>query len=225
MVQFSGSGLCGALAALALLAGCGGGGLAVTTPPPTNPTTPTTPTVPIGTPVVTGDTAAEKFAAANALVSTYAATVPIAYTPLSSVPTTGIARYSGVLFGDVSRNSTISARLIGDFAATVTFSAQSVAMSGAATNFVDSDDTVFSGSLTLSSAALDRAGNPANNPTLSALLNGTLTPAGGAAMQFGGRIEGDFLGATHGGIGGDVLGRITSGGVNSDFDGGFIAGR
>lgn len=216
----------GLMGGLALaLAACGGG--AATTPVVTQAPTIPTPSTPTPTPsaptVPTGGTGGAMRDAATALVSTYAPSNLIDYTPLSSVPTSGNATYDGYFYGDVSNGTTVSDSLIGDLQLTASFTAGSANISGTVSNVVDNQNRTLTGTLALSAGALDRAGTPAKNPTLTATASGTLTNAASQAMVFGTQLEGDFLSGTAAAVGGEVLGGVTIAGTDYDFDGGFIA--
>lgn len=214
--------VCLTLCLLGGLAACGGGG--ATTPavqPPTTPTTPTTPTLPTG-----AQTGPEMRTGAAGLISTYAPTNPPVYTALTLVPTTGSATYRGYLYGDLANQTdAVTDTLIGGLTMQVGYTATSVAITGAAENFVDAANAPLTGSLALSGAQLNRAGNPANDATLTVAAGGTLTDGGGRQLAIGLQLEGDFLGGAGGAIGGEALGRVTVNGASQNFDGGFIAAQ
>ncbi len=151
---------------------------------------------------------------------------PSQYTALNTIPTTGSATYQGYLTGDLAnRSDAITNEMIGQLDMAVNFNAQSVGVTGTVTNFVDADDRGITGSLTLSQGALDRAGNPASDPTLRIRATGTLTDHADRDLAMSLYLEGDFLGSTYGAVGGDALGAVTVNGVEQDFDGSFIAER
>lgn len=147
------------------------------------------------------------------------------YTPLTAVPTTGSATYSGFVFGDLS-DGTVRDRLIGRLELETDFSASSASFNGTATDFVDADDAPLSGSLTVSGGHLNRDGNPASDATvLGVSLDGTLRDGDGVTTTLEVVLEGDFLGASADAIGGAALGRATVASESLDFDGGFIAAQ
>lgn len=190
--------------------GGGGGGEPVVTAPPVTPTP---------TPADRG-----QWAARNTLLATY--TNPTVYTPLSTIPTGGSATYDGYLSGRLAnRTDTITDTLIGAMTLNVGFSGTSVQVSGSVRNVVDSGNAALSGQLTLSSGSLNRSGNPASDATLLMSARGTLRDAQGRDLAISTRLEGDFLGAGHAAVGGEVLGSVRVNGVDQDFDGGFIGAR
>jgi hypothetical protein len=218
----------------ASLAGCGGGGGAasdvpmmtsaptpVTTDPVTTPVTTPTTTDPVTIPTTT--TNSGKMAAQAALITDYS---PITYTELSTIPVSGGAEYNGYLGGTLSNKSdAITDSIVGDMSLSITFASTSPSVTGTATNFRDADDAVMTGSLTFSSGNFDRNGDPDSDATLTLSANGTLRDAQNNDLVFGGQLEGDFLGSQYDAVGGEVLGRVTQGGVDQNFDGTFIAER
>lgn len=200
---------------LVALAACGGGGEpVVTSPAPTPPSTPSFP--------AQGDT--QMWATRAALLDDY--TDPTIYTALSSVPTSGTATYEGYFAGQLANTTdNITDTLIGAMTLDVRSAASSVSVSGSVNDFVDSNDNDLSGQLSLTAGSLDRAGNPSSDATLMMTASGTLTDAQGRTLVMGTQLEGDFLGAGHAAVGGDVLGSVRVNGVDQDFDGGFIAER
>ncbi len=195
-----------------VLASCGGGGQSPTeTPdPPPNPTPQTEPVA--------------MRSAMSDLLDFYAN--PISYTTLSQIPTTGSARYTGYLSGELSNSSdTIPDSLIANLTIDVEFGATTFVASGQATNFFDDANEPVTGSLVLAVGQLDRSGNPNDDATFTMTADGQLTTAGGDQFDISSRLEGDFLGAQHNALGGAALGRATAGGQLQDFDGSFIAAR
>ena len=159
-----------------------------------------------------------------ALLDTY--TDPTVYTSLSSLPTNGTATYDGHFSGQLANTTdSVTDTLIGAMTLNVGFQTNTVQVSGSARDFVDGDNNALSGQLTFSAGSLDRGGNPSSDATLRMTASGTLTDTQGRDLVFGTRLEGDFLGAGHAAIGGEVLGSVTVNGVDQDFDGGFIAAR
>lgn len=190
------------------LAACGGSSATTPTVTPSPSTSPT---------------ADEMLLAQSALNDQYS---PINYTDLSSIQTSGSATYNGYIGGDLSNTAdALPDSVIGEMALVVNFNNTSVSVSGSADNFRDGNNGVLTGNLQFSDGALDRDGDPSSDATLTLSADGTLTDASNRAMVFGSRLEGDFLEADSAGVGGNVLGRVSYGGANQDFDGSFIAER
>ena len=213
----------------ASLSGCGGGGGAASdvpmvtpapSPPATAPATdPVTP--PVTTPPAT--TNSGMLAAQAALITDYS---PITYTELSTIPVSGRADYNGYLGGALSNKSDkITNSIVGDMSLSITFDRTSPSVTGKAENFRDADDAAMTGTLTLSNGSFDRNGDPNSDATLTLSANGTLRDAQNRNLVFGGQLEGDFLGNKYNAVGGEVLGRVTQGGIDQNFDGTFIAER
>ena len=231
----------------AALVGCGGGGGAtsevqvetpaptpVATVPATDPVTTPSTTDPVATPVTTPvaadpvttsptTTNSGMLAAQSALIADYS---PITYTELSAIPVSGRAEYNGYLGGTLSNKSdSITDSIVGDMSLSITFASTSPSVTGTATNFRGADDAVMAGSLTFSDGNFDRNGDPDSDATLTLSATGTLRDAQNNDLVFGGQLEGDFLGSQYDAVGGEVLGRVTQGGVDQNFDGTFIAER
>lgn len=206
---------------LGLLAACGGGG--GTAPVSQNPVLPgpSTPENPIPR-----TTTGLRGAAVDLLDDWAPGDVPT-YTTLSVVPTTGRATYAGFVYGDLSDDSdAINDSLIGRLSLTVAFSATSAGFTGTAGDFVDSRDDPLSGTLTVSGGDLNRGGNPASDATLRGIaVAGVLRDGDNVAYDVGIQLEGDFLGVTAQAIGGEAIGRVSVGGENQNFDGGFVAAQ
>lgn len=202
------------------LTGCGGGGSGPVTRDPDTPDA-GPPDIPIP------DTTTGLRRAATDVLDVWAPGGVAAYTTLSVVPTTGSARYAGFVYGDLSGDrDAVTDSVIGQLTLNVAFTATSAGFTGAATDFVDVRDDPFTGALTISGGALNRAGNPASDATLRGVtLAGVLRDAENVAYDFGIQLEGDFLGPTANAIGGEALGRVRVGGDDQDFDGGFIAAQ
>lgn len=199
---------------LVTLAACGGGGgePVVTSPRPVTSTPTPTP----------GDTG--MWRERNALLASH--TEPTIYTQLSSIPTSGSATYDGYLSGQLANTSdSVTDTLIGAMTLNVGFRTSTLQVSGAARDFIDSDDNALSGELALTAGSLDRGGDPSSDATLLITANGTLRDAQGRNLVIGSQLEGDFLGVGHRAVGGEVLGSVRVNGIDQDFDGGFIAAR
>jgi hypothetical protein len=182
------------------------------------------PDVPDGTTPDTSTTGQR--AAATALLATWAPTNPPVYTSLAAVPTTGGADFDGYVFGELANDSDdITDSVIGALTLDVDFNATGATFSGSATDFVGSDDTDLTGTLTVTGGELNRNGSPASDATIDVSLAGTLTDNAAHDLVFGFELEGDFLGSDYNAVGGEALGSVTVDGIDQDFDGGFIAER
>jgi len=209
----------GTLAICVLLTACGGNGTAPeisTGPLEPGPET----TVPTPDPFF-DNTLSQ---GADDLIAVWAPNNAPDFTTLAAVPASGRATYEGFLFGELSsEGGNINDRLIGELTMSVAFG-ETTAFSGNATNFLDAENAVVSGTLTLGDGAFDRAGNPASDATVTDLaMTGSLTKSDGALLDVGILLEGDFLGTTGRAIGGEAIGSVAVDGVDNDFDGGFIA--
>lgn len=136
--------------------------------------------------------------ASNALSFTNAG-VPANPTPLSGVPTTGTKTYSGQmalivrstgLASDItlSQANLQSEGMVGDITLTANFATNGGTLSGSATNFVRSNNSAITGTLTLTSTTLDRinlAPNPEQVSYSATIFSGTLsgTPIGNANLN------------------------------------------
>lgn len=216
---FQRSGAAGVL--LILLTACGGGGgPAPVTQDPVVPG-PGTPENPIPR-----TTTGLRGAAIDLLDDWAPDDVPV-YTALSVVPSTGSATYTGFVYGDLSDDSdAIADSLIGRLSLNVAFSASSAGFTGSARDFVDSRDDPLSGTLTVSGGDLNRGGNPASDATLRGItVAGVLRDGDNVAYDVGIQLEGDFLGVTAQAIGGEAIGRVSVGGEDQNFDGGFVVAK
>ena len=193
-----------------LLAGCGGSSAPVTTTPPPPP------------PPSFGF---EEMSDAQAvMISDY---FPFQFTPLVSGPTFGSAVYDGYLGGDLSDSTAEEApttgQIIGELSLDVTFG-NSFTVSGRGTNFFDEDGASMPGDIDFLNGTLDS--DQTNGGTLSVIGNGTLTDADGNILEFGTRLEGDFLGADYDAVGGFVYATVTDAGESDQYlTGAFIAER
>ena len=153
--------------------------------------------------------------------------LPNAYTPLASIPISGTYVYDGYLSG--GRGETLDAltdTIIGDLKLSVEFGNSSDDISGSASNFRDEDGALMTGSLTFSSGALDRSGDPTSGATLTLTVSGRLTDADINTLDFSGNLEGDTLGTNYNALGGDALFNVSeNSGTSEYFTGIFIAER
>ena len=198
---------------LSLLSACGGAATTALTVTPT----------PVVTPTPASTSLAQMSATYTALLAEY---IPVVYTDLAIVPSSGNAVYTGIVQGNLSNaGDTLTDEVTGKMALSVTFSPSTANVSGSATNFRDEDGAAMTGSLTFSGGAFDRDGDTGSDATFTLSANGTLTDTNSQQLVFGTTLEGDFWGSSYDAVGGDMLGRVTNNGARQDFDGKFIAER
>ena len=118
----------------------------------------------------------------------------------SAIPTTGDATYEGLIGYEQADFAVIGDLLVG-------FNFQSNAISGNASNFLDSDGVRYQGSLALSNGNIDRTADPDTDFQFEADLGGDLQ-AGGQTFTVDSTLVGDFLGPQREGIAGFVFGEI-----------------
>ncbi|WP_372921994.1 hypothetical protein [Roseovarius sp.] len=198
------------------LSACGGGGgggsPATSEPPPPPDQAPPQSTPP-----------PPEIALRDSLITTY---TPLSYTPLALVPTTGSLTYNGTWGGTLSdRNDASTDSLLGRLKVTARFTASSLGIDGEVTGLTDAEGAPVGGTLTLSEGALDRAGDPFADATLTFAATGTLTDSAGRKLAVETRAEGDFLTDPAHAMGGEVLGRVIHEGRGQTMTGGFIAER
>jgi len=151
---------------------------------------------------------------------------PVIYTEIHAIPTAGSAVYEGYLSAELSNQTdSFPDELVANMKITVRFDANGVSATGRATNFYDENNNALSGSLVLSAGQLDRTGNPNNDATFTAALDGELEAQSGQIRSIETRLEGDFLGAQQNALGGALFGRALKGGIVQDIDGSFVAAR
>lgn len=197
------------LLTLIVLCACGGGGTGENTPTPVpqppDEQTPKTPTE-----------------AAEGLLDVYAD--PIVFTDLGSVPNSGSATYEGFAYGDLENvDDEITDSLIGALDLRVNFATSS--LSGEIADLEDEKRHPLKGSINLTNGTVDRTGDPGSDSTIGITFNGTLQDSNANTLVLSGRLEGDFLGQSHRGIGGELLGSVYVDGERQNIDGGFIAER
>jgi hypothetical protein len=162
----------------------------------------------------------EMNASASSLISSF---TPVEYTDLSLIPTTGTAGYSGFILGQLSNtDDDVTDTMIGELSIQVSFSEQNM-VSGVASSFLDENGNPMTGEISISGGVLDRAGDTAVDATFAFEGSGELVDLDGRAIQLDAAFEGDFLGESANGIGGDVLGQVTVDGTGQSFGGIFIA--
>ena len=118
----------------------------------------------------------------------------------SAIPTTGDATYEGLIGYEQADFAVIGDLLVG-------FNFQSNAISGNASNFLDSDGVRYQGSLALSNGNIDRTADPDTDFQFVADLGGSLQ-AGGQTFTVNSFLDGNFLGPQREGIAGFVVGVI-----------------
>lgn len=147
---------------------------------------------------------------------------PIVFTNLADVPTTGSASYNGYLTGFLSNTpANLPNSLSGNVHLQVSFGSD-FAISGTAENFLDDMGFPLAGSIILSDGQLNRLGNPTVDATLSFRGDGSLENRYSKQIEVSSVFQGDFIGITGEGIGGDVLGRVTSEGTDFRLAGVFV---
>ena len=173
-----------------------------------------------GEPGSTGTTPAPTFADYAALdAQLHAAWDAQGATDPSTLPGSGSATYQGVVNLDAQLGSSNLA-MSGSLQLTADFGASTIA--GSANSFKDQFERAFSGTLTLSNGAIDRAANPATEDSFTADLDGTLSGAG-EVLSIGSDLLGDFLGGTAGAATGVVTGLVGSSFGTGALFGDFIA--
>ncbi|NRA98621.1 MAG: hypothetical protein HRU32_02190 [Rhodobacteraceae bacterium] len=123
---------------------------------------------------------------------------------VATLPTSGSASYAGYMGID---NAPFGGEIIGDMTMTVDFATEGI--TGAATNFINSDDIRYSGTLGISNGAFDRTADPAREWQFEADIDGTLS-AVGESHTIDALMSGDFTGPGQEGAVGIVTGAITS---------------
>ncbi|MBV1868845.1 MAG: hypothetical protein KUG69_13215 [Marinosulfonomonas sp.] len=186
------------LLACVFVAACGGGaaddGHSSTTPPPTQPTY-----------------AGYEIASAG-LHSTWDI---VAATDPSTLPISGTAEFAGVIRLDVE-NSTGEISIDGALALQADFGTSSI--SGAASQFVDENEGVYSGDLSLTNGVIDPAADLSTEYTFTGNLDGALTGAG-ETYAITSNLSGDFVSPTTGAVKG-----VVAGSAISSFGTGYVYG-
>lgn len=150
---------------------------------------------------------------------------PISFTEMTSLPTTGAAAYAGYVNGIMSnRTDSVPDAFVGRISVQVAFDEANM-VSGTAGDFLDDQGFSLAGNLNLSGGRLDRMGDPASDPTFTFNGNGHLTDRDGQVLTVTSSFQGDFLGGTGEGIGGDILGKVTVNDVEQRLGGLFILER
>ncbi len=197
-----------------MLAGCGGSQVAVFSAPAP---------APVAVPTTPDEAAIAARAARTALFASY---TPVVFTNIDVVPLTGNANYQGYMTANLGNiNDTVTNTLSGQMTLNIEFEQFGFSLSGIAHQFFDGNDIGLNGTLVLSDGRFDRAGNPNENATINITTSGTLTDVQGRELMIGAQLEGDFLGSSYEGIGGDLLGRVTIDGATQNLDGIFIAAQ
>lgn len=144
------------------------------------------------------------------------------YTPGGDIPTSGTATYRGIVGFDADFRETYVGRMTinADFdaAAPDTFT-------GGADKFVDSEDGPVAGRLNITFGALDRFADTTVDYQALIDLDGTLTDSSGVKLTVSSTADGDFWGANHEAMIGDVIGTMSSTYGNELIEGGYITQR
>jgi hypothetical protein len=122
--------------------------------------------------------------------------------PADEIPVAGTANYAG-LVGFFEPDYAV----IGDLSLGVNF--QNDAITGNASNFVDSDGVNYTGSLTVNNGNIDRMADPDTEFQFIADMGGIIQ-GGGESFSVDTVLEGDFVGPNQEGIAGIVSGSISS---------------
>jgi len=145
----------------------------------------------------------------------------VAVTAPSSLPISGGATYTGVMRLEVE-TAAGGLEMNGALALQVNFASDS--LGGSAGNFVDQNDALQTGSLTISGGVIDRGANTAVDYTYGANIGGTLDGAAGNFV-IQGDLSGDFLGPGAPGTQGIIAGTAISSFGTGYMFGEFIADR
>lgn len=139
----------------------------------------------------------------------------------STLRVTGSSDYAGVmtLHGEDARQFRVS----GQMNLNVNFATNDVA--GTVSNFVDLQETRYTGTLAIGRGSIDRASNPDDaEPTFSAALNGALT-SGTTSLDIDGLMSGYFQGEDAAAVQGFLSGDLSVGSTTAPLFGGFIGER
>ena len=140
--------------------------------------------------------------------------------PALFLPTSGTASYDGYLGA-----ADTSGAIIGDLDLTADFGADSI--SGTASNFIDEENTEYTGRLTISNGDIFRTADPATEYQIAADVNGTLS-TDEARTSVNAIMLGDFFGGSQQGVAGILRGTTTDQFGTTLLDGsnsGFVAER
>lgn len=139
--------------------------------------------------------------------------------PTAALPAAGSASYAGYL-GFSEANFAV----VGDARIGVNFTNNSV--TGSATNFIDSDNFVYDGSLRLDNGTINRTPDIANPSQITGQMNGNISGTEGS-ITIQSRLEANFSGANQENIIGLVSGVASSSLDSSPFaiEGFLIAER
>ena len=186
------------LLAFGLVGACGGGsddsGHINTTPPPPQLTY------------------AEYEIASTGLHSTWDI---VAVTDPSTLPISGSADFAGVVRLDVE-NGTGEVSMDGALTLQADFATSTIA--GDASQFVDENEALYSGDLTLSNGVIDRGADTSVDYTFNGNLDGSLTGAG-ETYVITTDLSGDFVSSTYGAVKGAIGGNAAS-----SFGTGYVFG-
>ena len=147
----------------------------------------------------------------------------LSFTDPGSLPTSGVARYDGVMALDGAFIEGEAQTMVGDVRIEARFANNSVG--GAATNFVTETDQRLTGTLAVTNGSIDRGADPATDATFVADLRGDLTEPSGGLIEIDAGLGGAFLGSDYSYVFGGVGGVVTDGAGTGDLTGAFIARR
>ena len=133
------------------------------------------------------------------------------------LPTAGSFTYNGVLGANLPAAGGGTTGLIGDMTLTANF--QNSQISGNVTDFVDSTEQEYVGTLDITNGTIFRTAIVADEFTFGADLDGQLFDENGGNFTVDARMRGDFYGPNEEYVGGDLAGTIGTPGGDVDFDG------
>jgi len=142
------------------------------------------------------------------------------YTPLPTLPVGGTAAYTGLFEARTDGLGANDIAFVGNLGILVSFADAAVVTDATTTALFMGDGSPATGSLEISDAAFDRAGNPQVDHTASIGLAGTINPPGTPSVQLELTLEGDFFGPEQTYLAGLLRGQATA---NSEA--GEVVGR
>lgn len=158
-------------------------------------------------------------ASADALLASFQ---PVTFSAPDLVPNSGRSEYAGYFLGLLAdTGDNITDTLIGQMVVGVDFDATQM-VSGEIYGILDENGNTMTGVIGLSGGTLDRAGDPNVDATFIFAGEGKLIDINANSIELDLVFEGDFLAANSTGIGGDILGRASSGETDQAVGGVFI---
>ncbi len=139
----------------------------------------------------------------------------------SNLPTSGSARYDGVIAIATDGVGGAPEDFAGELSLNVDFEDSN--LSGQASNFVTVDEERLDGSLAITNGDLDRNTNPEFEPTYLFDMNGTLSDSDGDEFQVDAGGAGAFLGDDGEATFGFVVGGMSSEDGTADLEGIYLA--